>query len=146
MAANRRTKQIGTGYGQKKQKEKKQIIEFERRLKMIAGRLICEKCGKDFTNGLWGFILGVGPGRTINPTQRRQLEEFKKEFGKEQMIWCWGCTAKMFGAQTLAEKEAEEIPIEQQDKNKSELKVKEVPIGDEKKNKTEIPVEGDEEI
>jgi hypothetical protein len=75
---------------------------------MIAGRLICEKCGKDFTGGLWGFILGVGRGRTINATQKQQLEEFKKEFGKEQLVWCWVCLAKIFGAKTVEEQKAEE--------------------------------------
>lgn len=63
---------------------------------MIIGKLICEICGRDVTNGLWGFILGSRG--TLNAKQTQQLDEFKEEFGKDRMVFCWSCIAKTLGA------------------------------------------------
>ncbi|MCJ7828723.1 MAG: hypothetical protein MUP81_03160 [Dehalococcoidia bacterium] len=74
---------------------------------MMIGQLICENCGKN-CNKLWGFMLGVR-GQIRDQQQQKELAEVKKEFGKEEFVWCWSCTAKMFGAKTLAQKEAEAL-------------------------------------
>ncbi len=70
---------------------------------MIIGRLYCEKCGKDCTN-LYGFAL-MTRGTIRDQRIQKELEEVKKELGKEEFVWCWTCTAKMFG---VTEKKEEE--------------------------------------
>jgi len=62
---------------------------------MIIGRLICDGCGKDCTD-LYGFALMVR-GTVRNQRQQEALAEVKKQFGKEEFVWCWSCTAKAFG-------------------------------------------------
>lgn len=73
---------------------------------ITVGKLICDRCGEDCTppKHLHGFIMRKMPFLT-----REQAEEFskiEKEFGKSEFSFCWKCTARMFGAKTLAEKEA----------------------------------------
>lgn len=66
---------------------------------MIAGKMLCKGCGKDVTGGLWAFVLGTR--FSLNDKQKAQLDEFKAEFGEEQMVWCWNCMAKLLGVRTL---------------------------------------------
>lgn len=78
------------------------------------GKYICEKCGRDCTppNHVYGFRLGVG-GR-INPGQQKEIEDIKKEFGNSDYTFCWGCTLKIMGVKTLAEKEDEKTKLEKE--------------------------------
>lgn len=69
---------------------------------MIIGRIFCERCGKDCTD-LYGFALMVR-GTIRNKRTQDELAEVKKQFGKEEFVWCWGCTAKAFGATSLNDK------------------------------------------
>lgn len=72
---------------------------------MIIGRYVCSTCGCDCTS-LYGFAMQKRSSLT-----RSQLEEFDrvlKEFGQSEFVFCWSCTAKAFGAKTLAEKDVTE--------------------------------------
>lgn len=90
---------------------------------MIIGRLVCDKCGQDCT-ALYGFALMVR-GTIRGKQQQEAMAEVQKEFGKNEFIFCWSCTAKTFGAKTLAEKEAEakaaEVPIEAKEETKKKF-------------------------
>ena len=72
---------------------------------MIIGRLFCEKCGKDVTD-LYGFALMVR-GTIRNQRTQAELAEVKKKYGKEEFVFCWGCTAEAFGVKPLPQKESE---------------------------------------
>ena len=74
---------------------------------MIIGQLICEGCGKDCTR-LYGFAL-MTRGAIRDNQQQKELDKAKEEFGKAEFVWCWSCTAKAFGAKTLAEKEGPKV-------------------------------------
>jgi len=84
---------------------------------MIIGQLICDRCGKNCT-ALYGFALMVR-GTIRGKQQQEAMAEVQKEFGKSEFCFCWPCTAKVFGAKTLAEKEAEkEIPAPEEAKTR----------------------------
>jgi hypothetical protein len=78
---------------------------------MIVGKFICSACGRDCTH-LYGFIMQKRT--TLTRMQAEDFSNVDKEFGKSDFVFCWSCTAKAFGAKTLAEKEAERIVLEQQ--------------------------------
>lgn len=90
---------------------------------MIIGRLICEKCGVDCT-ALYGFAL-MTRGTIRDQRTQKELDEVKKVFGKNEFVWCWGCTVEAFGVKPVAERKVEEkrneIPIEKQDPKKPKL-------------------------
>ncbi len=88
---------------------------------MIVGKLICAKCGKDCSK-LWGFMLGVR-GVIRDRMMQQELDKVKEEFGEQEFVICWGCTAKAFGIKTLAEKkEIEDAKTPEIPKEKIEKK------------------------
>ena len=72
---------------------------------MIVGKYICANCGKDCTPPahLWGFGLMIRG--TLNPSQQKEIEALKVQYGQGEFIFCWECAARAMGAKTLAEKE-----------------------------------------
>ena len=97
---------------------------------MLVGQLICARCGKDCSR-LWGFMLGVR-GQIRDRMMQQELDKVKEEFGENEFVICWGCTAKAFGIKNLAEKkELEEQKVKRQETPK---------IQEWKKPNTEIPV------
>lgn len=88
---------------------------------MIIGRLYCAKCGKDCTD-LYGFALMVR-GTIRNKKTQEELIEVKKLYGKEEFVFCWGCTAEAFGVKPLPQTQttdsAQTFTIESEEEKKT---------------------------
>lgn len=70
------------------------------------GAKICDGCGKDCTH-LYGMVMEVRKDMMQNARVKVVYEKIDEIFGQHDFIFCWECTAKAFGAMTLAQKRAE---------------------------------------